>query len=151
MGVWTHIIGAVEADTHGRTSAESLYIAQTVVDHLPRVPGGEGDLQVYVTLKRGYNCSSTHDENDVRTDLGKAKSWGMFEHQTRVLITFQGDLRHTELWEATRDSVKMLNRLSKKLLVVRSSFRVIGFDRSVELGGKWLNENYEWEEKTKNE
>lgn len=44
MSMWTYVNGTIELDTFGRSDAESMYLAQTVINHLPRITGSEGDV-----------------------------------------------------------------------------------------------------------
>ena len=37
MSSWTYVTGVIEVDTFGRSDAEAMYMAQTVVNHLPRI------------------------------------------------------------------------------------------------------------------
>lgn len=62
MSWWSYIHGTIEVFPMGRTQAEKRYILDTVLDHLPRVTGSEGDMDVYVIQKNGYNSSSSCDE-----------------------------------------------------------------------------------------
>lgn len=117
MSIWSHIHGVIEVETFGRTSAEAMYFAQTVVDHLPRIDGSEGPVEFYLNLKRGHNCSSSADENMVQSNLYNEYYFKTFEHQSCVLITLQGDLRDCTFVEALKMTYNALNRLSKHLIV----------------------------------
>ena len=56
MSWWSYINGTITVAPMGRTQAEKRYILDTVLEHLPRVSGGsEGDMNVYVIQKNGYN------------------------------------------------------------------------------------------------
>lgn len=48
MSHWTYIHGAIEVHVPGRTQAECTYVLQTVLNHLPKVYGSEGDMEIYV-------------------------------------------------------------------------------------------------------
>lgn len=48
MSYWTYVNGTVIVSPMGRTQAEKRYILDTVLSHLPRVTGSEGDMNVYV-------------------------------------------------------------------------------------------------------
>ena len=41
MSCWTYVTGVIEVDTCARSDAEAMYLAQTVVNHLPRITGSE--------------------------------------------------------------------------------------------------------------
>lgn len=62
MSSWTYINGTITAEPLGRTQAEKRYILETVLNHLPRVTGSKGDMDVYIIQKNGYNSSLSHDE-----------------------------------------------------------------------------------------
>lgn len=130
MSIWSHVIGAIEVDTCGLTSAESMYFAQTVVNHLPRIDGSEGPVEYYLHLVNGYNCSGDADENWVYTNLYTPRSYfRSIEHQSCVLITMQGDLRDCEFEQALKMTTKALNRLSRHLIVNQCSVTVSSYDR----------------------
>lgn len=130
MSIWSHVHGVIEVDTCGRTSAEAMYFAQTVVDHLPRIDGSEGPVEYYLNLVNGHNCSGNTDENFVRSNLGKItwSGYRSFEYQSCVLITMQGDLRDCMFSDALKMTTKALNRLSKHLIVRGCSVTVCSFD-----------------------
>ena len=54
MSYWTYLTGTITVGVMGRTQAEKRYILDTVLDHLPRVTGSEGDMDIYVTQKNGH-------------------------------------------------------------------------------------------------
>ena len=68
MSWWTHIKGVIEVNVPGRTQAEIQYVLETVLDHLPRVTGSEGDMNVYIAREAGYNNSCSCDEFGQKTD-----------------------------------------------------------------------------------
>ena len=68
MSWWTHIRGMITVSPMGRTQAEKRYILETVLEHLPRVTGSEGDMDVHIVQRSGYNLSSSHDEFGMRTN-----------------------------------------------------------------------------------
>ena len=51
MSSWTYINGTVTVHPMGRTQPEKRYILETVLNHLPRVTGSEGDMDVYIIQK----------------------------------------------------------------------------------------------------
>ena len=46
MSSWTYINGTVTVCPMGRTQPEKRYILETVLNHLPRVTGSGGDMDV---------------------------------------------------------------------------------------------------------
>ena len=68
MSNWTHIRGMITVSPFGRTQAEKRYILDTVLEHLPRVTGSEGDMEVHVIQRSGHDMSCSHDEFGMRTN-----------------------------------------------------------------------------------
>lgn len=95
MSYWTYIHGAIEVHVPERTQAECTYILQTVLDHLPKVYGSEGDMEIYVNQKYGFNSSCSHDEFFLPSNLGNGDC-GDFEYQTMYLLTVSGRLRDVQ-------------------------------------------------------
>ena len=62
MSYWTYINGTITVRPMGRTQPEKRYILETVLNHLPRVTGSEGDMNTYIIQKNGYNSSCSCDE-----------------------------------------------------------------------------------------
>ena len=93
MSWWTHINGTILVSPMGRSQPEKRYILDTVLEHLPRVTGSEGDMEVYVQQRAGHNSSSSHDEFGMRTnnlrDWNGRKTFrnGWHETQDQYIIT----------------------------------------------------------------
>ena len=67
MSSWTYVSGLIEVDTFAQTSAEAIFKAQTVVNHLPRITGSEGAAHFVVVPMPGWpNQSSGCDDCLVR-------------------------------------------------------------------------------------
>ena len=62
MSYWTYINGTITVCPMGRTQLEKRYILETVLSHLPRVTGSEGDMNTYIIQKNGYSGSYSCDE-----------------------------------------------------------------------------------------
>lgn len=117
MSSWTHVFGVIEADTFARSEAEAMYIAQTVINHLPKIRGSEHDVEFHLNKPNWTNCSSGTDEFGHWSNLYNDSYFKCFERQTCVLITMSGSLRDTEFKDTLRQTTKMLARLSKRLFV----------------------------------
>lgn len=131
MSVWSYVNGVIAVDTYSRSDAEAMYMAQTVVNHLPKIHGSEGCAKYYLNRKYGNNSSSNVDEFDNFSNLMEGENYfNSFEHQTVVLITLHGALRNAEFEEALRDTTKMLSRLSSRLRVNHCVISVSSYDRS---------------------
>ena len=117
MSNWTHITGVITVEPTGCCQAEARYILDMVLAHLPRVPGSEGDMEIYIEQKRGYNYSSTCDEFGQWSNLGNG-DYGMFDMQTCYLLTVHASLRDTVFQETFRNFQKWLCRLAKRVSVL---------------------------------
>ena len=122
MSWWTYVKGVFEVSVPGRTQAEIRYILESVLDHLPRVTGSEGDMNVHIVQEAGYRCSSSHDEFGMKTDnlidfYGCKSRRGMLHTQDRYMLAVEGDLRDTEFEETKRSFLKWLCRLAKRINV----------------------------------
>ena len=51
MSYWSFVHGTVTVLPFGRTQAEKRYLLDTVLDHLPKVTGSEGDMNIYCIQK----------------------------------------------------------------------------------------------------
>ena len=131
MSKWTHINGVIIVEPMGRCQAEARYVLDMVLTHLPKVPGSEGDMEVYVNQKRGFNSSCTNDEFGQRSNLGNEESHRMFDMQTQYILTINADLRDTVFAETYKNFQKWLCRLSKRLLVEKLLVTLSGDDKSI--------------------
>lgn len=105
MDSWTHPIGVIIMDTFSKSNKESLRIAKSVVDRLPRLTGDEGDAHIYINLCVGHNT----------VEMGK-RQW-----QTMVLLTVFGHLRNRSV-VSTRVEVDRLIHVLESLTDVYVSF-----------------------------
>ncbi|MCM1221203.1 MAG: hypothetical protein NC548_42665 [Lachnospiraceae bacterium] len=115
MSKWTYVRGTIKVNTYGGTDAEAMFMAQTVVDHLPRITGSEGDVDFYLIRPNGHSSASNVDEFMKRSNLYTDRYYKMFETQTEIIIVLDGNLRDRDLQTTIRETTKMLNRLSSKL------------------------------------
>lgn len=118
MSLWCFVRGIIVADTFAEYTPEALYRAQSVVDHLPRITGSEGQAQFYVTTKRGHNISMCgSDELHQQSNLGAGRRGGIFRAQSQVLISVCGDLRDRWLPQTLPEVTKALSRLASRLSI----------------------------------
>jgi len=121
MSVWSFVKGVITVEPMGRTQAEKTYILQTVLDHLPIVSGSEGDMNVYMIQKNGYNSSRSCDEHGNRTnnlidDHGhKSQRRGWLNSQNQYLLIVDGSLRYREFEETFKEFQNWLCRLAKRV------------------------------------
>lgn len=109
MSNWTHIRGLIELDVPGRTQAEKNYILQTVIDHLPKVTGSEGAMDIHIVRAYGHNSWQNFDEfyNQVED----------FKTQSRYFLVLDGNLRDRCYEETFKELNKFLNRLAKRIRI----------------------------------
>lgn len=86
MSYWTYVHGSLLVETYSRSTPETLYKVQTVLNHLPLISGSEGPVKFYPVLPDGHSYSSTHDEFEQFSNLGDRRNsrYGWFETQTRL-------------------------------------------------------------------
>ena len=121
MSQWAYIRGVITVSPMGRTQPEKRYILDTVLSHLPRVTGSEGDMNVYVIQKSGHNVSQTCDEFYQHTDnladrYGKNRR-GFLRMQSQYLLVVEGSLRDRDLRETYPAFLKWLCRLAKRIRI----------------------------------
>ena len=136
MSWWSYINGTITVSPMGRTQAEIRYILDTVLDHLPRVTGSEGDMDVYVIQKSGHNCSSSHDEfgqrtNNLATYHGyKSRDKGMMNRQSEYILVVDGALRDREFDEVFREFTKWVVRLGKRISIENILVEIKDYEKS---------------------
>lgn len=132
MSSWTYVHGMAEIDVPARTTAEAIFKAQTIVDHLPRITGSEGPAQWVVAPVKSWPSSSNTDELGHLSNLGERERWGdyYFKRQTRMLLTLEGDLRDRYFEETLCETTKCLARLSSRVWVEHCLVRVSHWDKA---------------------
>lgn len=137
MSFWTYISGMIEVDVPGRTQAEIDYILTTILDHLPRVSGSEGDMEIHVNRREGHNCSSSSDEYDDPTNNltnlhgVKDQKKGWLRKQSLYVLTVSGSLRDCTFDPTLKSFMNWLCRLSKRLDVESVLVRIWEGDRKI--------------------
>ena len=127
MSSWTYINGVITVFPMGRTQPEKRYIVDTILEHLPRVTGSEGDMNVHVIKKAGYDGSSSHNEFDERIP------WNDNKTQSKYLIVIEASLRDRYFEETLRELNKWLNRLAKRAGIGEILVKLEGWG----LGWQW--------------
>ena len=136
MSSWTHVKGVVEVDVPGVTQAETRYVLDTVLAHLPKVTGSESDMSVYVVQESGCNCAMCTDEFGQFSNLLAGQSGGQghsgwLEMQSCYMIVLDGDLRDKEFDETKRELMKFLCRLAKRLPVDSIIVKLHSYDKAM--------------------
>ncbi len=136
MSFWTYIHGTIVIDAIGRTQPEKEYILKTVLDHLPRVTGSEGDMNVYIIQTNGHNMSSTCDEfgeqtNNLIDSYGnKSFEKGWKRTQGRYILVVDGSLRDRMFHQTFREFSNWLCRLAKRTSIKDVMVNLTGFDKT---------------------
>lgn len=153
--MWTHINGVLVVEPLGNTDAQTEYVLKTVLDHLPVVESRyEGEMEIYVNRRNGTNYSSSTDEYDNWTNLSKTADGNRtikpnpftntHKMQTEYIITLYAGLRHVELQPALKQLIKWLNRLSKRVWVLKSNIIIESGDKKISIvDADWLYQNFE--------
>lgn len=121
MSYWTYIQGTITVRPMGRTQPEKRYILETVLNHLPRVTGSEGDMNVYIIQKNGYNSSCSCDEfgevtNNLVDRYGyKSRNRGWLQTQDEYILVVNAALRDREFEQTYREFIKWFVRLCKRV------------------------------------
>lgn len=150
MSFWTYINGTITVSPMGRTQAEKRYVLDTVISHLPRVTGSEGDMNTYVIQKNGFNCSSSCDEfgettNNLIGIYGSKSRNGWLRTQDEYLLVVDASLRDREFEQTYREFVKWLIRLGKRVNIENVLVEVKGWDKSTIIQDRCVqNKRYSW-------
>ena len=147
MSWWTHIRGTIEVSVPGRTQAEIDYILQTILDHLPRVTGSEGDMEIHIIRHDGYRSSCSCDEFEMNSNnlvdiYGNKSNRGWLETQNTYSLVLVGDLRDRVFEETHREFMKWLCRLSKRLCVESILVRINSYDKYITIDEKAFDNPY---------
>lgn len=122
MSNWTYIRGLIELDVPGRTQAEIDYVLQTVIDHLPKITGSEGNMDIHIVRAYGHNSWQNFDEFYNRVED--------FKTQSRYFLVLDGNLRDRYYEETFKELNKFLNRLGKRLMVDSVYVRLYNYEHS---------------------
>jgi len=136
MSYWTYINGTVTVSPMGRTQAEKRYILETVLNHLPRVTGSEGDMNVYIIQKNGYNSSCSCDEfgdrtNNLKDRYGnKSYDRGWLQTQDEYILVVDAALRDREFEQTYKEFIKWFIRLCKRVDYRNVLVEIKGYGKS---------------------
>ena len=136
MSFWTYIQGTITVRPMGRTQPEKRYILETVLNHLPRVTGSEGDMDVYIIQKNGYNSSCSRDEfgeatnNLIDRHGNKSRKTGWLRTQDDYILVVSAALRDKKFEETYREFIKWFVRLCKRVGCEDVLVEIKGYDRS---------------------
>lgn len=152
MSSWTYINGTITAEPLGRTQAEKRYILETALNHLPRVTGSEGDMDVYIIQKNGYNSSLSHDEFGERTNNlvdrygNKSFDRGWMRVQDEYILVVNAALRDREFDQTYKEFIKWLVRLCKRVMCEDILVEIKGYEKSTVIKDRNIqNKAYSWQ------
>lgn len=129
MSFWTYIRGSMVVSPLGSTQPEKRYILDTVLNHLPRVTGSEGDMDVYVVEKRGTNSSRSHNEFEEYMGHRGFRDDRM-RTQDEYILVVDGNLRDRNYEQTVREFMKWVTRLAKRVGINSISVNIRGHDMS---------------------
>ena len=135
MSFWTYIQGTITVRPMGRTQAEKRYILDTVLNHLPRVTGSEGDMSIYVIQKNGFNYSSSSDEfgeitNNLIDHYGDKSRNGWLQIQDEYILVVNAALRDREFKQTFYEFMKWICRLGKRISIEDILIEIKGYNKS---------------------
>lgn len=135
MSYWCYINGTVVVRPMGRTQAEKRYILDTVLNHLPRVTGSEGDMNIYVIKKNGFNYSSSSDEfgeitNNLIDHYGDKSRNGWLQIQDEYILVVNAALRDREFKQTFYEFMKWICRLGKRISIEDILIEIKGYNKS---------------------
>lgn len=130
MSDWTYVNGIIQVDTMAKTTAQAIFIANTVIDHLPAITGSEGDVSYYTISPKGYNCSSNADEFNQFSNLKYRNYNRLFNYKSNVLIVLNGQLRDRSFDKTLKETSKVLSRLSVRLYIVECLVSVCSYGKN---------------------
>jgi len=120
MSTWTHVRGYLCVDPFGATQAQSRYILETVLAHLPKVPGSEGPMDIHIVQRAGHDTWTSHDE------FGQWIPGADHEMQSQYFLVVEGDLRDTVFAGTKKAFLKWLCRLAKRVWITEVLVSVTG-------------------------
>ena len=154
MSSWTYIQGTIRVEPAGETQAQKRYILETILNHLPRVTGSEGDMEIHIIQEEGYNCSKSCDEygestNNLISVYGYKTNRGWLKVQDDYDLVVHAALRDRHFEETYREFMTWLCRLAKRIHIDDILVRISGYDKSVVIDDSMdvespYYEMYEW-------
>lgn len=138
MSMWTHITACLSVDTLVDEETDAKDSALMYLADAPKMTGSEGDASIYVNLKDDYNSWTNCDcpkceykdtivlhirEKDRKCIGHECDSPEGFqcpegEHQSRVIISVQGDLRDKGV-EKTREEFEAFKSYVDEKYMIR--------------------------------
>lgn len=136
MSNWTYINGLISVKPLGRTQPEKKYILDTILEHLPYVPGSEHGMETYTIQRKGNDSSSSDDEfhqcttnaQDNYGDREGIDNKGWYRTQSTYFIIVDGSLRDTYFSETLKAFMNWFCRLAKRIEICDANISISGYD-----------------------
>lgn len=112
MSSWTYVNGIIGVIPRGATVYEQRYVLETVLNHLPRVYGSEGNMSVEIIQTNridGYPIHYNEFSEYISDGLDDLNAW--------FSLRVSGSLRDTVFDDTLRGFQKWLCRLAKRVRV----------------------------------
>lgn len=132
MSYWTYIHGVITVYPFGVTQAQKRYVLETVLEHLPRVTGSEGNMKVHIVECAGHTSSSTHNEfGECLHYRRDADCDGWMRTQSYYMLAVEAQLRDRVFSETLCEFNKWINRLAKRVGVEDILVNIRGQDKTI--------------------
>jgi len=119
MSMWTYITGCIRVYCGAKTDEESEYILKTVLNHLPKITGSNGNANIQVvntgTVTGVVNCDEFFVPK-IYVKKGYGEHYCYDEHM-EYNIVISGNLRDRVQKETVKETYKFITRLSKRVSV----------------------------------
>ena len=129
MSTWQNITGVVEVQPIGDTQHMKRYVLESVLGHLPKVTGSEGNMKVHIVRKSGHSSSASY--NEFMEDLyfrQDADCDGWMRTQDSYLLVLEAALCDRYFGQTLHELTRWLNRLAKRVRVTDILVRLSGVD-----------------------
>ena len=130
MSSWSYVLGTIKVVGVGRTDEEMEFMLKTTLNHLPRVTGSEGDMQVFLNKSNSIICRTFSDEFGNKSNLSKS-----FETHDMFLITVYGSLRDRDFERTLREFSKWFYRLASRTNICDYCIHIQCYDRHYTMTG----------------
>ena len=88
MSHWTYVRGMITVAPMGRSVPEREYVLKAVLEHLPKVKGSEGDMEILLTQPKDHDLYTSHDEffEVIPRHDGRAHQQTKYTHHAAPLL-----------------------------------------------------------------
>ena len=128
MSYWTFISGVITVESLGRTTAETRYITETVLNHLPKVTGAECNMKVFI--QQSYYERVSDDVDDFGQRSNNMED-GVHTVYSGYHLVVEGHLRDRRFEQTKREFLNWLCRLSKRIGILDICVKITEDDRQL--------------------